>query len=388
MARISRRSPVFVSLALAAVLTGAGGALLGTCGPFTDVAPDSFCSFVLEIFYLGITTGTTPTTFDPTANVTRVQMAAFLSRTVDGVLRRGNRRTALEQTWTPGDSSLAVTTLAGTLSFLKCDGLDVWVPNNLGAVFRVRASDGRLLESWTGASGGFAVLAAAGRIFVAGASPGRLYRIDPSQPAGTVTTVATNLGGQPRGILFDGQHIWTVNGGPPSSVSIVTPGASLPFTVTTVTAAAFGFFNGAVYDGSNVWVADNDTQAMFKLDATGAILQTVTIDGQPQFPVFDGANIWVPVQNANSVTVVRASNGAILATLTGNGVTSPSGAAFDGERILITNPGANVVSLWKAANFAPLGSFTTGSATAPSGATSDGINFWITLQSASKLARF
>jgi len=41
-----------------------------------------FCPFVLEIFYLGITTGTTPTTYDPSSTVTRLQMAAFLSRTV------------------------------------------------------------------------------------------------------------------------------------------------------------------------------------------------------------------------------------------------------------------------------------------------------------------
>jgi hypothetical protein len=50
-------------------LLGASSALLGVCGPFTDVAADAFCPFVLEIFYLGITTGTTPTTYDPTSNV-------------------------------------------------------------------------------------------------------------------------------------------------------------------------------------------------------------------------------------------------------------------------------------------------------------------------------
>src|ERR1700756_1900947 len=84
---------------IATILRGAGSALLGVCGPFTDVAADAFCPFVLEIFYLGITTGTTPTTYDPASNVTRLQMAAFLSRTVDGVLRRGRRRAALDQVW-------------------------------------------------------------------------------------------------------------------------------------------------------------------------------------------------------------------------------------------------------------------------------------------------
>ena len=45
--------------------------------PFTDVAAiaDIAC-----IFHLGITTGTSPTTYAPGATVTREQMAAFLER--------------------------------------------------------------------------------------------------------------------------------------------------------------------------------------------------------------------------------------------------------------------------------------------------------------------
>src|SRR5512141_1497940 len=117
-----------VSCVLVSVLLGAGSALLGVCGPFTDVAADSFCPFVLEIFYLGITTGTTPTTYDPASSVSRLQMAAFLSRTVDGVLNRGSRRAALQQFWTSQSSSaLGVTTLPGLggLFLARSDGSDV-----------------------------------------------------------------------------------------------------------------------------------------------------------------------------------------------------------------------------------------------------------------------
>ena len=49
--------------------------------PFTDVAADSFASAdIARIYSLGITTGTSETTYDPKAQVTREQMAAFLSR--------------------------------------------------------------------------------------------------------------------------------------------------------------------------------------------------------------------------------------------------------------------------------------------------------------------
>src|SRR5262245_55136273 len=91
--------------AIVAFLSGAAGALLGACGPFTDFTDAGFCPFVLEIFTLGITTGTTATTYDPAGNVTRLQMAAFLSRSVDGVLRRGSRRASLGQFWTNGGNA-------------------------------------------------------------------------------------------------------------------------------------------------------------------------------------------------------------------------------------------------------------------------------------------
>src|SRR6478672_3260145 len=89
-------APRSAALALAALLAGASSALLGVCGPFTDVTDATFCPFVLEIFTLGITTGTSPTTYDPASSVSRLQIAAFLSRTVDRVLLRGSKRAALD----------------------------------------------------------------------------------------------------------------------------------------------------------------------------------------------------------------------------------------------------------------------------------------------------
>jgi DNA-binding beta-propeller fold protein YncE len=385
-----RRALLLSTAAAAAILSGAGSALLGLCGPFTDVSDVTFCPFVLEIFYLGITTGTTPTTYDPTSSVTRLQMAAFLSRTVDRVLLRGSRRAALNQFWTTQNATVLGLTTVGSgpgPELLQSDGADVWVANvGDNTVSRVRASDGKLLEAWTGASSALGVLVAMGRVLVTGDnSPGQLYMIDPSQAAGAVTTAASNLGGGPQGIAFDGARVWTANVG--GSVSIVTPGATTPWTVTTVTT---GFTEpiGALYDGANVWVTDITAGTLLKLDSAGAILQTVTVGTSPDFPVFDGTNIWVPNFSSNSVSVVRASSGAVLQILTGNGLSGPEAAAFDGQRVLVTNFSGNSVSLWKAADLTALGSFPTGSGTFPLGACSDGVNFWIALEGVGKLARF
>src|SRR6185436_1704419 len=98
-----------------------------------------------------------------------------------------------------------------------------------------------------------------------------------SQPAGSVTTVASNLGTFPIGIAFDGARIWTANNGPSgvsASVSIVTPSASIPWTVTTVT-TGFVALVGALYDGANVWVTDANDSALKRLDGAGAILQSI-----------------------------------------------------------------------------------------------------------------
>jgi hypothetical protein len=85
---------------------------------------------------------------------------------------------------------------------------------------------------------------------------------------------------------------------------------------------------------------------------------------------------------------VRASNGVVLATLTGNGLAAPIGSAFDGQRILVTNLTGNSISLWKAADLTEIGTLSTGAATGPWGAASDGLGFWVTLFFSNRLARF
>jgi hypothetical protein len=364
----------------------------GTCGgqsltlPFTDVPAGNifFCS-IAEAFFSGLTNGTSPTTYSPSANVPREQMAAFVTRTMDQSLRRGSARASSKQWWTPtGVLDRALTTVGSIPELVETDGADLWVANfTSGTVSRVRASDGRLLETWTGATQAAGVLVATGRVFVTGGfTPGKLYEIDPRQPAGTVTFL-TNVGESPQGIAFDGARVWTADNGSPASVSIVTLN---PLSVTTVT-TGFSAPVGMLYDGANIWETDGDG-TLKRLDSNGNILQSVVVGDNPQTPVFDGTNIWVPNSNSNTVSIVRAATGTVLATLSGNGLNGPDVAAFDGERILITNQTGNSVSLWIAADLTPLGFFPTGASTQPFGACSDGLNFWITLSNANKLARF
>jgi hypothetical protein len=373
----------------------------GTCDgasvnlPFTDVGGGStfFCS-IAAAYFSGLTNGTTATTYNPTGNVTRDQMAAFITRTMDQSIKRGSQRAALRQFWTTKTANdLALTAVGSDPVAVESDGTDLWVANqSSGTVSRVRASDGKLLDTWTGASNANGVLVARGKIFVLGGEdPGRLYQIDPTQPAGSVTVVSGALGIIPRGIAYDGQYIWTANNGYPvgcfctGSVSRVTLN---PLTVNTFS-TGFSLPSGIIYDGANIWVTDG---VLAKLDSSGNIVTSCPVGNSPQSPAFDGTNIWVPNRDSNTVSVVRATgalSGTVLATLSGNGLSGPTQAAFDGERILVTNQNGASVSLWRASDLTPVGTFPTGANTTPFGACSNGLNFWITFYNAAgKLARF
>jgi hypothetical protein len=371
----------------------------GNCGgvtitlPFNDVMASPFFCQIAAAYFSGLTNGTGDgTTYSPTQTVTREQMAAFISRTMDQSLKRGSRRAVAKKWWTPQDAnSLTLTDVGSNPRRVEFDGTDLWVANlNSASVMRIRPSDGKLLDTWTGATEAFGILAAMGRIFVTGVTtPGGLYMIDPTQPAGTVVTLTNSLGGGSVGIAFDGSRIWTAN---TSSVSIVMLN---PTEVTTVS-TGFSQLTGLLYDGSHIWVTDFDVNTLLRLNPDGSIAQTINVGDGPLNPVFDGTNIWVPNLDSNSITVVRVKDAQgsplttpfVLATLTGNGLFQPNTPAFDGERILVTNLLGHSVSLWKAADLTPLGSFSIGANRQPFGACSDGLNFWITLPGSDKLARF
>ena len=305
-------------LALVAVLAGGATRIVqDQCGPFTDVTP-AFCPFVSELYYLGITAGTSATTFSPDDPLTRGQAAVFVAKGLNQSLARSSRRAALGQWWKPSYfawlQGLAITPLPDSLGPVVCDGSDVWVGGG-SSVFRVRASDGKLLDTWTIAQSATAMLAAMGRIFIVGGSnlpdSGSLYMIDPTGPAGAAAEVAV-LPGIAQGLAFDGNRIWTAND---VSVSIIVPSATIPWPVTTIT-SGFQFPTGVVFDGQRIWVTDSGACSLFGLDASGAIQQTVNF-GAPQCaiyaPIFDGSSVLVPTGDA--LQVVHASDGTLAATI-------------------------------------------------------------------------
>ena len=403
--RIHRRQLIATaSLSILLALSGTVSLLradTGSCGganitiPFTDVAGSPFFCQIAEAYFTGQTSGTSATTFSPAGTVDRGQMVAFLTRTLDKALNRGSQRTISNRFWTPKTiSDSAVVSVGNAPSSVQSDGEDLWVANQTaGTVTRVRASDMKVLGTWTGASAARGVLVAKGKVYIAGGGiPGKLYSLDPTQAPGAITLEASSLGHFPTGIAFDGRHIWTANGvSNGDGISIIDTTGNAIGLVTTITNNLV-LPRAIVFDGSSIWVTDIGDGTLKKLNSGGGVAQTIPVGSFPESLAFDGMNLWVANHFSDSVTVVRASNGAVLATLTGNGLNRPQGVAFDGERILVTNANGESVSLFKATDLTALGSFPLGAGVqvpaTPFAACSDGRYFYFTLRSADQLARF
>jgi hypothetical protein len=362
--------------------------------PYTDVSGvgAAFCPGIMEAYVTGVSKGTTATTFSPNNDVTRVQMTTFLQRSLDQGLTRASRRAALNQ-WSVPQNTSSMQSLSAASPFLcAADGENIWVANS-NNVIQLQANSGATVATWSlGAPPQFSygVLVAAGKVFTTNRnSPGSLYVIDPTGPP-PAAAAETNLGNDPTAIAFDGTNLWTANSG--GSVSIITPAGTPPWPPANVTTVTTGFTNpiGILFDGSHIWVSDSGSAKLFQLDAAGAILQTISVGGLPLFPAFDGANIWLPNFSANSVTVVQASTGSVVATIVTDGsnqLDGPTAASFDGERVIVTNQNNKSVTLFKAADLSFIANVGLG-ATTPYGACSDGVNFWLTSPNEFAVLRF
>jgi len=388
-----KRIGLWVVVSAVAITGGAAtGVVQDVCGPFTDVSP-AFCPYVLEMYYLGITAGTSPTTYSPDNPVTRGQAAVFVSKGVNQAIARSSRRPALGQSWTSTSytwlaTGLGLTPLSGGPIGIACDGVDVWILTTQG-LDRVRASDGKLLENWPVPTGRY-VLVAMGRVFTTGGyeSGSSISMIDPSQAPGPPAAVATGFEGV-SGIAFDGARIWvpTLYG----NIHLINPGNTLPWDVTTVETGANGL-SAVVFDGAHMWAASYEG-TLLKLDPEGSILQTVDlgVGAAPESMAFDGANFWVPNEGSNVVERIRVSDGARIGAIPV--WRRPYSATFDGERVLVLGHGAHTpetlpsLRVFRAAD----GALIQYDIFAPdiNDAASDGVNFWMTTNLYSgELARF
>jgi hypothetical protein len=364
----------------------------GSCGgvtitlPFTDTMASPFFCQIAAAYFSGLTNGTTATTYSPTATVTREQMAAFITRTMDQSLRRGSKRAALGQWWTTKvDANLIVVGIAP--QYVVSDGIDLWVSNTISnSIWRLRAVDASPLTIYTNVPSPEDLVVAGGGVFIASfQSPGKIYYTNASRSSNEAIEWSTNLGNNPVGITFDGANLWTSNFGTGPGTGSISKASPIGAASTTYL-TGFSQPLGILFDGSSLWVTDRGDNTLKRVDINdGSVLETTSLGANtnPSKMVFDGTNLWVPCYGTNELLVVRATGGlrgTVLARLTGNGLSGPIQAGFDGERILVTNSLSGTdgsVSLWKATDLSFIGSVNFNKPL-PTGVCSDGQDFFIT----------
>jgi hypothetical protein len=137
------------------------------------------------------------------------------------------------------------------------------------------------------------------------------------------------------------------------------------------------------FDGKNMWITDSQANSVTKLRASdGACVGTCmfSVGNSPTGLAFDGANIWVANALDNTVTKLQAASGTVLGTYaTGPG---PWDVAFDGSKIWISNNGIssnnNTVTVLNAVDGSLFGTFTAGPAgTSVTGLAFDGSYMWV-----------
>jgi DNA-binding beta-propeller fold protein YncE len=107
---------------------------------------------------------------------------------------------------------------------------------------------------------------------------------------------------------------------------------------------------GVACDGANIWIVNSADNTVTKLRASdGALQGTFAVGDSPAEDTFDGANIWVTNSYDNTVTKLRASDGALLGTYpVGN---YPLGIVSDGANVWVVNFGDDNVSRLRASDW-------------------------------------
>jgi YVTN family beta-propeller protein len=186
-----------------------------------------------------------------------------------------------------------------------------------------------------------AVLGAAGSVWVADFSSGRVDRLDPA--TGRVTGHAT-AGVQPCGMAWGAGSVWVENYGS-NTVTRITPGTlaarsyavgAAPYDVTFAAGAAWAtnWADGTVTRvsaatgktrtitvgsspegiapaGGAVWVANTASGTVSRIDIRTLKVTTLRTGGKPAWTAYHGGTVWVGDQAAGTVLTISAATGKI-----------------------------------------------------------------------------
>ncbi len=170
---------------------------------------------------------------------------------------------------------------------------------------------------------------------VAGTQAGTTQTVTGVAVANGIFTVRLNFGAQFTGAArFIEIHVRPAGGGAYTTLAPRQPISSSPYAIRSVNATT----------ADTAITATTTTKLSLLGSLRWDLLQTqfFTVGTNPRGLAFDGANIWVANNIVNSMTKLRASDGALQGTFAVG--TNPFGVAFDGVNIWVANNGSNNVT--------------------------------------------
>lgn len=212
------------------------------------------------------------------------------------------------------------------------DGANIWVVMANGKVSKLRASDGVVLGTYHIGPVLLGVAFDGAHIWVSDTDGFNIAKVRIADGA-LLQRVSLGPEFSPRTMAFDGQHMWvTLNTAPTNQVAKVRVSDGVVLGTYPVGANV----SGVAFDGTNVWVTAVTDGTVTELRASdGAHIATYTNVGPGAASIaFDGANMWVGNILSGTVTKFRVSDGAVVGTYS---VPGPAiGLAFDGANMWVS----------------------------------------------------
>jgi YVTN family beta-propeller protein len=227
-------------------------------------------------------------------------------------------------------------------------------------------------------------------IWVASTGDDTVRKIDPLS-GDIVHTVDLPEGARPWRLTFDGSHIWVTrapevgNG----SVSKIAPGSGevLASVVTGIEP------RGVAYGAGSIWVANHGSNTVTRINpATAAVEFTIGVPDAPYALVYDGIGMWVSRTTPGRLSMIDPDTNAISI----NGISvqgEVTGVAFDGNSFWLTNRNDAVAASYyrTTRTGASFFSFTVPEEVTtpyPIGVTFDGEYVWMASGNSGKILRF
>ena len=183
---------------------------------------------------------------------------------------------------------------------------------------------------------------------------------------------SVDVGLKPHGVAFDGAHIWVSNceGQSVSRINFIATNDKKTVTMEN------HYPRGVAFDGTHIWVAFSGTDSgkVCKIDiATMETVESVDVGRKPFGVAFDGAHIWVANNGSNTVNKIDIATNVVEKVTVEN---SPRGVAFDGAHIWVANyVGDSVSKIDIATNVVE--TVLKGEKKYPSGIAFDGAHIWV-----------